>query len=535
MANKSLEVGGLADISDTKRFELIHKTIIAGTAFRLDGSTTKIDQYIWDGWLSGFTATMHKEEYDQCEKFAILWSQDDVAESPELGIPSNIDELVYLVKNYKIDRKSVPMTGDSSVVTDGHPSGEVWAKILQLKSADWRLVKQDSLEPTDVNIRQVVDVIIRYISGGYYEQATDSSAPYGTETNHYFQKAADIRAAMRKYRYLATRLLPVDMVDPFLDGYYRTHSVLIETLKRRYGLGKDQLLMTDHFKKLSKIIKEDIPMEFKIGKLQSQINRLLIKKPEDFPSCQDFPGHVTVQRYPEECGPIVHTLLQFIVFQNTVDEGDWERIEKEYHHKISGAPSYRKWHENRYELYKILDTEKKLKLPKRLANINESDDDGYDGNNEASEAEVCAVQKRYLGPQRRKQQQQQQTKQRNNRYSNNNNKSAPNRQGAITRDRLKDLFCRNCSKFAGKPKYHYGPYGGTSNSKCGFTKTGNKRSKDDGFKGFIRSLFGENVEDYDEEMVQLIDIVWEEPSGDEAVYEDMCQVKPDESEPFYPF
>ena len=523
--NKNLDVGGLADISDTKRFELIHKTIIAGTAFRLDGSTTKIDQYIWDGWLSGFTATMHKEEYDQCEKFAILWSQDDVAESPELGIPGDIDELVYLVKNYKIDRTTIPMTGLNSV--DGHPSGEIWSKIMQLKKEDWRLVKQDQLDATDVNIREVVDVIIRNISGGYYEKASDTAVPYGTETNNYFANANEIRAAMRKYRYLATRLLPVDMVDPFLDGYYRSHTVLIETLKRRYGLGKDQLLMTDHFKKLAKIVKEDIPMEFKMGKLQSQINRLLIKKAEDFPSCQDFPGHVTVQRYPEECNPIVHTLLQFIVFQNTVEEHNWERVEKEYHHKISGAPSYRKWHENRYELYKILDLEKKLRLPKRLAHIDESEEEGNDADND-TETEVNNIQKRYLGPQRRKQSQQQKSKP--NRVSNNRQSKRPS-----TRDRLKELFCRNCSKFAGKPKYHYGPYGGTSNSKCGFTKTGQKRSKDDGFGGYIRQLFGENVETYDDEMVQMIDVVWESPSEDEAVFEDMNQLKTEESEPFYPF
>ena len=238
--NKNLELSGLADISDTKRFELIHKTIIAGTAFRLDGSTTKIDQYIWDGWLSGFTATMHKDEYDQCEKFAILWSQDDVAESPELGIPGNIDELVYLVKNYRIDRKSIPMTGDNS--TDGHPSSTVWGKILQLKSTDWRLEKVGTEEATNMNVRQVVDVIIKYISGGYYDKLADSSKPFGTETNHYFANAEEIRKAMRKYRYLATRLLPVDMIDPFLDGYYRNHTVLIETLKRRFGLGKDQPL-----------------------------------------------------------------------------------------------------------------------------------------------------------------------------------------------------------------------------------------------------------------------------------------------------
>lgn len=528
--NKNLDVGGIADISDTKRFELIHKTIIAGTAFRLDGATTKIDQYIWDGWLSGFTATMHKEEYDQCEKFAILWSQDDVAESPELGIPGDIDELVYLVKNYKIDRKSIPLTGTNS--TDGHPSGEIWGKIMEMKKDKWRLVKENDLEPTDINIREVVDAIIKNISGGYYEKSTDSEAPYGTETNKYFANAVDIRAAMRKYRYLATRLLPVDMVDPFLDGYYRSHTVLIETLKRRYGLGKDQLLMTDHFKKIAKIVKEDIPMEFKMGKLQSQINRLLIKKSEDYPACQDFPGHVTIQRYPEECSPIVHTLLQFIVFQNTVEESNWEKLEKEYHHKISGSPSYRKWHENRYELYKILDLEKKLRGSKRLANIEESDEEGNDADND-TDVEIQAVQKRYMTPQRRKQQQQQQPQRsKTNRYQANR---PSKRQGTTTRDRLKDLFCRNCSKFAGKPRYHYGPYGGTSNSKCGFTKTGQKRSKDDGFGGFIRMLFGEDVEDYDEEMVQLIDIVWETPSDDEAVFEEMNQVKIEGSEPFYPF
>ena len=141
------------------------------------------------------------------------------------------------------------------------------------------------------------------------------------------------------------------------------------------------------------------------------------------------------------------------------------------------------------------------------------------------------MQKRYLGPQRRKAQNQ---PRRANRYQ------APkpqNRPTVSTRDRLKDLFCRNCSKHAGKPKYHYGPYGGTSNSKCGFTKTGTKRSKEQGFGGFIRQLFGEDVADYDEEMIQMIDVVFDSPDEDGAVMDEMNQVEdePEENQPFYPF
>ena len=311
--NKNLHIGGLADISDSKRFELIHKTIIAGTAFRLDGSTTKIDQYIWDGWLSGFTATMHKDEYDQCEKFAILWSQDDSADAPEMGIPQNVVELGYLMKNHRIDRENVKIAGTNNTMES--PSATQWNVAANFKNAeDFRVRKTDtqpSADATNIVTRRIIDAVVRHISSGYYEGTVTAADAAGQEALNYFAGAESIRKAMRKYRYLATRLLPVDMVEPFLDGYYKTHEVLIETLKRRYGLGKDQLLMTDHFKKMDAIIAENTPMEFKIGRLRSQINKLLIKKSADYPVCRDFPGHTLIQRYPEEYSPIVNTLLTF--------------------------------------------------------------------------------------------------------------------------------------------------------------------------------------------------------------------------------
>ena len=72
-----------------------------------------------------------------------------------------------------------------------------------------------------------------------------------------------------------------------------------------------------------------------------------------------------------------------------------------------------------------------------------------------------------------------------------------------TRERLRRLLCRNCSKWAGTNKYHQGPYGGTPESNCPYDRNGKPRP---GYR-FIGKIEGINVVEFDIPDVGEIDAV----------------------------
>ena len=126
-----LSINELNQVSDSKRYDLIYKSVIAGTAFRLDSSATKLDQGLWDAWFSGFTATMHKDEYSFIQKFAVLWSINDDDSDVTLGVPENIEQLVDLIKRGRIDRLDIDFAETPGSLA-GHPTPDNWNLIQNL-------------------------------------------------------------------------------------------------------------------------------------------------------------------------------------------------------------------------------------------------------------------------------------------------------------------------------------------------------------------------------------------------------------------
>lgn len=474
-------VNELAQVNDSKRYDLIYKSVIAGTAFRLDSNATKLDQGLWDAWYSGFTATMHKDEYSFIQKFAVLWSINDDDSDVTLGVPENIEQLADLLKKGRIDRTDIDYTKREGSYA-GHPTVNNWTAIKNLTNATWNLRDEaPNVTRTPDVLRDIVDKIVNKISGGYYHRTAVRANLFGTEAETYFQAADGIRKAFRKFRHLSTRLLPSDMVSSFLDGFYPSFDILIKALKRRYGLGNEDVSIIEHFREFDKIIAETAPMEFKIGKLRAEIRKMLFVKEDEFPICQDFPGHKEIQSHREEFTPIVHTLLLYNIFKSKVPKSDWERIQKEYLNMLPGTPTDQKWHEHRYNLYKILDKEFKIRGHNRnqssvnsvqnfcgqnSAQQSEYDADDYD---DLSEDEINLLRnyrQRNLRTKTNKRPQQKLGRPKPRQTVSNQ---------AKLKSRLNALECRNCTKWAGAPRHHHGPYGGGPSSNCPYDRNGNKR------------------------------------------------------------
>ena len=505
-------VNGLGEVNDAKRYDLIYKSVIAGTAFRLDSTTTKLDQGLWDAWYSGFTATMHKDEYSFIQKFAVMWSFIDDEGDTTLGVAENMTQLVDLIKKGRIDRLDIDFS-ESPGSLAGHPTPDNWNLIQNLTSATWSIEGDDSATPrvskTPEVLRKIVDKVVNKITGNYYHSKALREGVAGTEANLYFENADAIRKAFRKFRHLATRLLPSDMVAAFLDGFYPSFEILIKALKRRYGLGTEDVSMVEHFREFDKIIAEKAPMEFKMGKLRAEIRKMLFTKEDEFPICQDFPGHKEVQSHKEEYTPIVHTMLMYSIFSKKVEKSRWDIIQKEYLNMLPGTPTDAKWHENRYNLYKILDKEFKIRGHSGLG-INfcgQSDLDSLEDSddvNRLSSDEVNIIRSYRNRNQPRRQQQQQQRYRQPQRNKNQNLRSQPN--ANRLRSRLNQFECRNCSKWAGVPKYHPGPYGGGPTSNCPYDRTGRPRP---GYQ-FIKQIAGQDIAQIEQESPADSDIVLDE-------------------------
>ena len=521
-----LSINELNQVSDSKRYDLIYKSVIAGTAFRLDSSATKLDQGLWDAWFSGFTATMHKDEYSFIQKFAVLWSINDDDSDVTLGVPENIEQLVDLIKRGRIDRLDIDFAERNGSYA-GHPSGDNWKLIKNLTVSDWNLMDDNSQDPpvtkTPEILRKIVDKIVNKISGGYYFRTASAKENAGSEAEIYFAAADQIRTAFRKFRHLSTRLLPSDMVSSFLDGFYPSFDILIKALKRRYGLGDEEVSMVEHFKEFDKIIAETAPMEFKIGKLRAEVRKMLFVKEADFPVCQDFPGHKEIQSSKEEFSPIVHTLLMYNIFKSKLPKDNWERVQKEYLNMLPGTPTDQKWHEHRYNLYKILDKEFKIRnqgtrsyqnnnsiqnicgQSSASTNQSEYDADDYD---ELSDDEINLL-RNYR--QNRNRNLRTNARRPQNRQTRQQQPNRPIPQKSKIKSRLNALECRNCTKWAGSPRHHHGPYGGGPSSNCPYDRDGQRRK---GYS-FIGKIGGEKVAALEDVETNEYDIVYEDIVDDE--------------------
>ena len=328
---------------------------------------------------------------------------------------------------------------------------------------------------------------------------------------------------MRKAYKAGQVMLTSDLSPNYCAGFYPNYHATMNAIKRRFGRCQTQDTMVDFFKKLDKAIVDKNPHEFKMGILRGILKKQYITDPDDFFICKDFDDDRNVQKYPEGYSPIINTLLQYIIFTRSVDRTRWETIEKEYHNLMNGKPTYQSWHENRQELYKLLDDEVKRRKPtvsqvenNQIYNIDEDDaiDDMSDedlvawvrqrrsnfrrgnGRNNFRPRPGNGQNRRFDPNFKRNTQNRPRPGQGRTgpvqRPVNNNNTNNNNYRNYTMNEKrtgLRRMLCRNCSRWAGENRYHPGPFGGTSDSNCPFDDKGRTRP---GYK-FIRAYYGTAV------------------------------------------
>lgn len=165
--------------------------------------------------------------------------------------------------------------------------------------------------------------------------------------------------------------------------------------------------MSNLFSRIHKAATKTVNMENKIDSLADIAREIAITDEKDFFIARDFEGDLSqIMTQPEQLGPLVNTLLQYIVLRETVPMSLWEQMQTDFERKIQSGWSYRTWHENRPQLYELVDKSKKntgrvgaVGINRTDVNISEGDVDSSfiveEDNIDSADGKMCPVYPKY--------------------------------------------------------------------------------------------------------------------------------------------
>ena len=475
------------DLNDPKQYQIYQRRMVAGEKIRLPNTPTVTDE-MWYTFEHGFMQ-LKDDTGERSKVFRYFWepeSAEVTALTVPYGVAGNITQLVKLIESNRIQR-------DMIKVDNVMPTSNIWTKVKKLTAATYAM-KEIKVEATVQTPKtptpelKTVDAIVNYLTNDYYViPAEIQGGDPGLITKLYFDDFETNLKIIRKAYCEGKDYLPYGMTECFKSGMYADYKQTVAAVKRRYGRCKSQDTMMDLFRKLDRAFSERTRHEFKIGNLRNILQKYYITK--DFPTCSDFENDSISQTTKEEYSPIINTLLSYIIFDKSIDRKRWDAVQREYHHTMNGKPTYKSWHENRPELYKIMDSELHLDARQQSA-VSEI---------QAPDEDISAVQTRrqqQLQQQRRQQQQRQQPQRPQQRFqpawNQGRNIQTPRRNNSNNNDlkkRLQHLLCRHCSKWAGENRYHTGIKGTGPNSSCPYDANGRIRPN----RKFIGRIAGVEV------------------------------------------
>ena len=469
------------DLKNDSHMGLIYRRMIAGQCFRLPDSPTCPDD-VFESWISTYLSDLSDDPKEKMKSFRYTWTQERQGVHgvpvPKFYAASKVTELAVLVDKLNISRT------DIKLVNGAEPTKTNWTETLQLQVFTLtKIDKNDSLGiaadilKTEDKYSLVLDGIIHYITGKYYFNSCANTPGLATKT--YFDEAESNLKALKAVYREGNNTLTIDLVNSFKNGTYPNYKATIAAVNRRYKRGLTQETMIDWFRKIDLILSRNNPTEFKIQHLRTLISDKLVTDPDQFPLCSDFEGDQYKQKYPEEYNPMINTLLTYITFNNQLKRNDWDTVQRLYHQEIKGKVTYKSWHENRSELYRVMDEFQSSKHISQIESQNENINVIRRNQYRPRGGQIRGSNPRLYRPPQR--QIRQPVVRRPNpppirpRVQNPTPGNLFGRPQNNAQGRLRRLLCMHCSRIAGTNKYHHGPWGGGPNSKCPYDRNGQFR------------------------------------------------------------
>ena len=449
----------------------LQKAGIAGEAFRFPepGELKQPFETAMRAWQTTLCGNMKTDQIKVMKAFKYMWRRDDedMASRPSRGIALTLKDLQFLMRAGRVSRSDFLDAQGNSIIsaTEWEALEDLSAKELVYKTT--YLVEADSnatppkvavvdKQQTDASILRTADKIINYVSNNYY-----ASDEVGEAAKSYFAKAdKNLEALEVAYSNLGM-YLPFSLHPSFYNGAFQSWESVIAALKRLHGVDACQETMMDVLKEVIKIAKKQQRMEQKVAEFREFARRHMITEKSAFLRCRDFPDDVTAyMTATESYGPFTNTMFNALVVAVTIPSSRFDALQAQFAAR-SVETTYRAWHMNRPEFYKVIDAEKK-----RSGAIN-----SIAGGNDDSSIGYAGQSKRYGSKNdRQKQKKSKKSVQRSSKSGRSGNKSkSSGRDGNKSVSRM----CRHDTQFAGKPIYHDAPYGGGKN--CKYDRNGKPR------------------------------------------------------------
>ena len=431
------------------------KAAMSGNAFRLPEKieSGKFEQTI-SLWFTCLCGNMKGNQVKAMRNFRFLWRRDDekIASRPNRGVAVNLKQLQFLMSSGRIDRSDFPSIAleDWAEVEDF--KDELVYEFVAAVHVDGDTTK-DVITPavpqTKATVLKTVDAIINGITNSYYQE---DDTGVGATSKAYFDGASKAIDAMEVVYSNMELYLPYAIVPSFQFGNYNNYDSLMSALRRFYGEDECQQSMIDVIRKIVKLVKKEQRMEQKIAEFREIAHQFMIVDKNNWIKPRDFTDDRTAyMEAAENYGPFTVTMLLAMVFSHNIPENRWASIQTLFSARCTDI-SYKGWHENRPELYKILDAEKKV--PGAISGVQDSETIAY--------ANRSGWKKNGKKGSRAAQ------KSKNSKKSGNSERKQTSSGGGGSRS--VDRMCRTCTQHAGKPIYHDPPYGGGKN--CRYSKSG---------------------------------------------------------------
>ena len=462
-------------MNEIDQLKLLTKSAFIGHAHKLPNKGCSQDKI--EGWQTCITANLAEDETLKLESFKFLWRRDDykkVATIPPRGVAGNINQLIYLMADNRIDRESVGLTLPE------------WTEMMGVQEWQSKDIEEVPAGPENnpparpavpakprAEVRSNFDKLVNYITTDFY---SDEEFP-GATTDAYFDDVKASRKSMDKIYKTVEMFLPEDLKANFKNGAYGSWTATSKAVLRLHGHDECQETMMDHFMKFREIVKSSKRMEVKVGKFRELIRKIMVDStdPGDWIKAEDFPGDMTAyQTAPERYGSFANTMLQWSVFWHCIPDDRLMAIQTEYHNLLKDH-TYKSWHGNRPELYKILDRE--TKRQKSINSVNRGRRDSDDGIMWTGSRGKKGKNQSNMRISKGFNKNQSKGFAKSNKFKNQG--SGGKSKGSMDlrkAEKMLRMKCKMCSGFAKTIICHKGPYNGKGNN-CLYTKDGKRKSK----------------------------------------------------------
>lgn len=468
--------------------DLIRKSLHAGHVYQLTHKKTETEASLRI-WFENFLSLFEVEEQTIIQKTNFLWRKDDILKAQTLLLfPAKREQLATLFNQGRLaeDMFVPPLTdAELNVLTDTEGAELDYAIKKEGTTPVCDTCRRDCVG-TCAGHRRVYNTVISHITNGTYKTAPDA-----------FADATSVRKALSKFQNTMKRFILPELLEAFSDGMYLSWKALCNAIRRAFNVKEEKQTLSNLYTRIHNAATSAISMENKINTLAAVVKEIAITDKKNFFRPINFEGDMSqTMTVPEQVGPMVHTLLSYIIIRESVSMTKLDQIQEDFERKIQSGWSYQRWHENRPQLYDIVDKMKKNpgsvsaignELTGNSANQNETESEAQVNSNHDDGA-ICPVFPKH-GKYPKKSY--------NNDRSGNNHSHPPisqedRRKACQQAPQKRHCLCLNCSHFHPNKVAVYHPEGSGFGGKgkfCLYDTNGKERSDARG-RG-IQSIGGE--------------------------------------------